>query len=111
MILRTHGDLRSGSGLRHRRFRLPALLVGAVLVLTMLVGSSGAGISAYQGTLYFSGPSSAISGNWQLTTAAPAGQGATPVAAMGVVGSGGLAAGSYRWIYVTSTGGGASTAS
>jgi hypothetical protein len=105
MTLRTFGDLRSASGLRHRLFRLPAFLAGVTVVLTMLAGSSGAGISAYQGTLYFAGPGSSVSGNWQLTTAAPAAQGATPAALAGVLGSGGLAVGSYRWIYVTSSGG------
>ena len=105
MTLRTPGDLRRHSGLRHRRFRLPVVLAGTALLLTMLVGASGAGISAYQGTLYFAGPASAISGSYQLTTAAPAAQGVTPVAAQGVVGSGGLATGPYRWIYVTSSGG------
>jgi large repetitive protein len=106
MILRTPGDPRRHSGLRHRRFRLPAALAGAAaLLLTMLAGGSGAGISAYQGTLYFAGPASAISGSYQLTTATPAAQGTTPVAAQGVAGSGGLATGPYRWIYVTSSGG------
>jgi hypothetical protein len=81
-------------------------LVGAALVLlTTFAGGSGAGISSYQGTLYFAGPASALPSSYQLTTAAPAAQGTTPSAANGVAGSGGLASGSYRWIYVTSSGG------
>src|SRR3954451_13000308 len=105
MTLRTSGDRRGSSGLRHRRFSLPAVLAGAVALLTMLAGASGAGISSYQGTLYFDGPGSAITGSYQLTNSAPAAVGATPVAGQGVVGSGGLNAGNYRWIYVTSSGG------
>src|SRR5438477_6404684 len=106
MTLRTSGDPLSASGLRHRRLRLPAVLAAAVaVVLTLLVGGSGAGISAYQGTLYFAGPLSSLPGTYRLTTAAPAMQGTTPAAVAGSAGSGGLAAASYRWIYVTSSGG------
>ena len=105
MTLRTIDDLCSGPGLRHRRFSLPAVLAGALVLLTLLAGASGAGISAYQGTLYFAGPASSVPASYQLTTAAPAAQGATPSAAQGVVGSGGLATGAYKWIYVTSSGG------
>lgn len=104
MTLRTIGDFWNGPGLRHRRFSLPAVLAGTLMLLT-LAGASGAGISAYQGTLYFDGPASSISGSYQLSTAVPAAAGVTPAAAQGVVGSGGLNAGSYRWIYVTSSGG------
>ncbi|MFL6039566.1 MAG: Ig-like domain-containing protein [Gaiellaceae bacterium] len=110
MNLRTFGDLDSTPRLRHGRLRLLAVLAGAVVLLTLLAGGSGAGIAAYQGTLYFAGPASSISGSFQLTAAAPGAQGTTPVASQGAIGSGGLAAGSYRWIYVTSSGG-AQTAS
>src|SRR3954451_14332286 len=96
MTLRTSGDRRGSSGLRHRRFSLPAVLAGAVALLTMLAGASGAGISSYQGTLYFDGPASAITGSYQLTNSAPAAVGVTPVAAQGAVGSGGLNAGNCR---------------
>ena len=109
MTLRT-SERRRTPGLRHPRFSLPAALAVAALLLTLLAGASGAGISAYQGTLYLDGPASSISGNYQLLTAAPAAQGVAPVAAQGVVGSGGLVAGAYRWVYVT-TSGGALTAS
>lgn len=106
MSLRKSSDLPSPASLRLRRLRLPVALAGAaVLLLTMLAGGSGAGISAYQGTLYFAGPVSSIAGSYQLTTTVPAAQGTTPVAVAGVAGSGGLATGSYRWIYVTSSGG------
>jgi Big-like domain-containing protein len=107
MILRNSGDLRSLSGLRLGRPKLAAVLAGAAAVLlTMLAGGSGAGIAQYQGTLYFAGPASAISGSYQLTTTAPGAQGLAPVAVAGVpAGSGGLATGAYRWIYVTSSGG------
>jgi large repetitive protein len=105
MTLRTSGDLRNTTGLRHRRFSLVAVLAGTALLLTTFAGASGAGISAYQGTLYLAGPASTISGSYQLTTAAPGGQGTTPAAVQGVVGSGGLATGAYRWIYVTSSSG------
>src|SRR5439155_15684346 len=64
MRLRTSGELPSPSCLRHRGLRLPALLAGAVAVLlTLFAAGSGAGISAYQGTLYFAGPASSISGS------------------------------------------------
>src|SRR6266511_2255468 len=106
MSLRKSSALPSPASLRLRRLRLPVALAGAaVLLLTMLAGGSGAGISAYQGTLYFAGPVSSIAGSYQLTTTVPAAQGTTPVAVAGVAGSGGLATGSYRWIYVTSSGG------
>src|SRR4051812_16330005 len=105
MTLRTPGDRRGTSGLRPRRFSLPAVLAGAVALLTMLAGASGAGISSYQGTLYFDGATSSIPGAYQLTNSAPAAVGATPAALQGAVGSGGLNAGNYRWIYVTSSGG------
>src|SRR5438552_639040 len=106
MTLRTSGDLGSLSGLRHGGLRL-SVLVACVLVLlvTMLAGASGAGVSAYQGTLYFAGPASSLPNSFQMTTAVPAAQGAAPVAAAGVAGSGGLATAAYRYIYVTSSGG------
>ena len=37
MTLRTTGDQRGTSGLRHRRFSLPAVLAGAVLLLSSTV--------------------------------------------------------------------------
>src|SRR3954453_23796402 len=107
MTLRTSGDRRGTSGLRHRRFRLPAVLAGAVALLTMLAGASGAGISSYQGTLYFDGPASAITGSYQLTNSAPAAVGVTPVAAQGAVGTGGLNPGNYPWIFSPPSGGAA----
>src|SRR6059058_5851979 len=76
MTLRTSGELQGTSGPRHRRLRLLALVAAAtVVLLTLLAGGSGAGISAYQGTLYFAGPASSISGSFQMTTAAPAARG------------------------------------
>src|SRR3954451_23129088 len=105
MTLRTSGERSGTSGLRHRRFSLPAALVVALALLTMLAGASGAGITSYQGTLYFDGPVSSIGGTYQLTTIAPGAQGAVPAAAQGVAASGGLNTGQYRWIYVTSSGG------
>jgi large repetitive protein len=106
MTLRTPGDRLGTSGLRPRRFSLPAVLGGVVLLLTLLAGASGAGISAYQGTLYFDGPASAIGGNnYQLSNTAPPAQGSAPTAAQGAAGSGGLATGSYRYVYVVSSGG------
>jgi Bacterial Ig-like domain len=111
MTLRTSGDRCGTSGLRHRRFSLPAVLAGAVLLLTMLAGASGAGISAYQGTLYFDGAGSSLGGNnYQLTNTAPPAQGAAPAAIQGVTGTGGLATGTYKYVYVVSSGG-VSTAS
>jgi len=106
MTLRRSGDRRPTWGLRPRRFSLPAVLAGVVLLLTMLAGASGAGISAYQGTLYFDGPASALGGNnYQLTNTSPPAQGAAPTAAAGVAGSGGLATGTYKYIYVVASGG------
>src|SRR5436190_6597369 len=105
MTLRTSGYRRGISGLRHRWLSLPALLAAAALMLMLLAGASPAGISAYQGTLYFDGAPSSISGSFQLSTTAPAAQGATPTAAAGVAGSGGLPVASYKYVYVTSSGG------
>jgi hypothetical protein len=105
MILRTTGDLPNTSGLRHRRFTLPAALAGAVaLLLTIFAAGSGAGVSDYQGTLYFAGPASSVSGSWQITTAAPAGQGPAPVASAGAPNSGGVPTGAYKYVYVTTSG-------
>src|ERR1700730_7128098 len=104
MILRTPGEPCGGAERPLRRFRLAAVIGGTlVLLLTALVGGSGAGISNYQGTLYFAGP--AVGSSYQLTTTVPAAQGATPVAAAGVLNSGGVPTGTYRYIYVTSSGG------
>jgi len=106
MILRTSGDIPSATGQRHRRLRLPAALAGMVLVLlTLLAGGSGAGVSNYQGTIYFSGPASLVSGSYLLTTATPGAQGAAPVAAAGVPNSGGVPTGAYKYVYATSSGG------
>src|SRR4051794_21502672 len=105
MTLRTSGERSAISGLRHRRFSLPAVLAGAVALLTMLAGASGASISSYQGTLYFDGPASTVLGSYQLSTTAPPAQGVTPSAAQGAAGSGGLVTGAYRWVYVTRSGG------
>src|SRR5438309_2775160 len=82
MTLRTSGELRSPSGLRHRRLRLPAVVACAVvLLLTLLAGASDAGGSAYPGTLYFAGPASSLPNSFQMTTALPAAPGAAPGAA------------------------------
>src|SRR3954452_1156538 len=105
MTLRTSGERSGTSGLRHRRFSLPAALVVILALLTMLAGASGASISSYQGTLYFDGPASTVLGSYQLSTTAPPAQGVTPSAAQGAAGSGGLVAGAYRWVYVTGSGG------
>jgi len=107
MNLRTSGDLPNSPGRRHRRFRLPIALGAAVVVLlTLFAAGSGAGVSAYQGTLYFTGPASTVSGgSWQLLTSAPGAQGAAPTASAGVANTGGVPTGSYRYIYVTNSGG------
>src|SRR4051794_17717253 len=111
MILRKSGDLRNAPGLRHPHLRLPLALAGALVVLTLLAGSSGAGISAYQGTLYLAGPASSVPGtSWQLTTAAGPAVPAAPTIVAGAAGSGTLTAATYQYIYVRSSGG-ASTAS
>jgi hypothetical protein len=103
MILRTNGDFPKSSGRRLRRFKLPTSLCAAAMALTLFAGGSGAGVSAYQGTLYFAGPASSIAG-WQLTTASPGAQGSAPTATAGVANSGGVPTGSYRYIYVTTSG-------
>jgi hypothetical protein len=112
MNLRTPGDHRVG---RHPRLRGLRLLgpcaVLAVLLLALFAGSSGAGVSQYSGTLYLAGPGSSIgSGNYQITTAVPAAQGVAPTTVAGAANSGGVPTGSYKYVYVT-TSGGASTAS
>lgn len=106
MTLRNSGDFSSPSGLRHRLFRLPAVLAGtAVLLLALFAGGSGAGVASYQGTLYFAGPaSSVVSGSYQLTTTVPAAQGLAPVATAGVANSGGVPTGAYKYVYVTTSG-------
>ncbi len=105
MVLRTSGDIPSATERPLRRFRLVAVLAGAVVVLlTTLASGSGAGISSYQGTLYFAGPASSVSGSYLLTTAAPAAQGLVPVAAAGVPNSGGVSTGAYKYVYVTTSG-------
>ncbi|HEY8630022.1 MAG TPA: Ig-like domain-containing protein, partial [Gaiellaceae bacterium] len=113
MVLRTSGDIPSASTERPlRRFRLLAVLAGAVVVLlTAFAGGSGAGISNYQGTLYLSGAPSAIGGSFQLlTTAGPGGAGVAPVAIAGPLGSGGIT-GTYSYVYVRTGGSGARSAS
>ena len=103
MTLRTSGDPLSASGLRHRRLRLPAVLAAAVaVVLTLLVGGSGAGVASYQGTLYLDGPASGIAtpNSFQLLTSSGPGAPANPTLAAGVAGSGTLAAGNYLYIAV-----------
>src|SRR2546421_13116155 len=101
MTLRTSGDPGSPSGLRHRRFRLAAVLIGAALLLTVLAGGSGAGISAYQGTMYLDGAAGSVSGNFVFTTSAGPAQGTAPAAMAGAAGSGGIT-GTYTYVYVTS---------
>jgi hypothetical protein len=112
MILRTSGEPCGGAERPLRRFRLAAVLGAAVvLLLTALAGGSGAGISNYQGTLYLSGSTSAITGSFQLlTTAGPGGAGTAPTATAGLAGSGGIT-GTYSYIYVRTGGSGARSAS
>src|SRR5918992_2757521 len=91
------------SGPRQRRLRLPAVLGAAVAVLLALAGGSGAGVSDYQGTLYFAGPASSL-GGYGIVTSAPGAQGAAPVAVAGVANSGGVPTGAYKYVYVTTSG-------
>ena len=59
MTLRTFGDIPGATERPLRRFRLLAVLAGTVVVmLTALVGGTGAGIANYQGTLYLDGAAS-----------------------------------------------------
>jgi PASTA domain/Bacterial Ig-like domain len=105
MILRTPGDHSVGRLPRPSGLRLLApCIVLVVALLAFFAGSSGAGVANYQGTLYFAGPASSVGGSFQLTTAVPAAQGATPVAAAGVPNSGGVPSGSYKYTYVTTSG-------
>ncbi len=110
MTLRKSGDFSSPSGLRHRLFRLPAVLAGALtILLSTFAGGSGAGVSEYQGTLYFGGPASSVSGSsWQITTTAGPGAPTTPTAVAGAGGTGSLAAASYQYVYVRASGTGRS---
>jgi hypothetical protein len=107
MILRTSGDLPKSSGRRLRRFKLPVVLgAAAVTLLTLFAGGSGAGVSAYQGTLYFAGaPSSLSASTWQITTAAGPAAPTAPTIVAGAGGSGSLAMATYQYIYVRSSGG------
>jgi hypothetical protein len=107
MILRTSGDPSSAAGRPLRRFRLPAVLAGAIVfLLSVLAGGSGAGVSSYQGTLYFDGPPASVGGgnSFQILTAAGPAVPGTPTAAAGIAGSGSLAMASYQYIQVTSSG-------
>jgi hypothetical protein len=108
MTLRTSGDLSNPSGPRPRRFRLPAVLAGAaVLLLTTFAGGSGAGITDYQGTLYLDGSASSVSGSsFKITTTAGPGAPATPTTVAGASGSGSLIAASYQYVYVRASGSG-----
>jgi large repetitive protein len=105
MTLRTSGQPSASAGLRRRPLRLAAALVGAAaLLLTSFAGSTGAGVSSYTGTVYLDGPGSSVSSNsFRLTTyAGPA----APAAPTTVAGTGGsLAAASYQYIYIASSGG------
>jgi hypothetical protein len=84
------------------RLLLAGLVVGAALL--GFAGSSRAGVSDYTGPLYLSGPASSFSGSFRiLGTSSQLGL-TTPVATNTGTGSGGPA-GSYTWIYVTSSGG------
>src|SRR3954447_12229817 len=89
MTLRKSGQRRGTSGLRHRRFSLPALLLAASVLVTFVAGASSAGVASYQGTLYLDGAPGAVGGNWLLTTSAGAAQGAAPVATAGAPRGGG----------------------
>src|SRR4051794_9822111 len=103
MNLRTPGDHPAGRHPRPSGLRLlgPCLLL-AVLLLALFAGSSGAGVAQYTGTLYLDGGTSTVgSGNFQISTAAPGAQGATPVATAGPANSGGVPTGSYKYAYVT----------
>jgi hypothetical protein len=108
MTLRKFGVLGNSPGQRLPRLRLPAAVAGAtVVLLTLLAGGSGAGISEYQGTLYFKGPASSIgSGNYQITVNAGPGQGVAPTAVAGVPGTGGPT-GSFTYVYVETSSGSA----
>jgi hypothetical protein len=78
-----------------------------VLLLTTFAGGSGAGLSDYQNTLYFDGPTSGVSGSsWQITTTGGPGVPTTPTTAAGLAGSGTLAAASYQYVYVRASGNG-----
>jgi hypothetical protein len=112
MTLRKSGDLPSATGQGLRRVRLPAVLAGAaVLLLMTFAGGSRAGVSDYQGTLYLSGPPSAVSGSFRLLTVqGPGGAAVAPTALAGVANSGGIT-GSYSYIYVLTSGSGARSAS
>lgn len=112
MTLRISGDIPGATERPLRRFRLLAVLAGAVVfLLTALAGGSGAGIANYQGTLYLDGAVSGVSGSsWQITTSAGPGTPTTPTTAA-VPGGGTLAAASYQYIYVRSSGNGRTASS
>src|SRR5919198_1492597 len=105
MILRTPGDHPAARPPRPSSLRLLGSCLGlAALILALFAGGSGAGVTNYQGTLYFAGPASSVSGSFQLTTAVPAAQGAAPVATAGVANSGGVPTGAYKYVIVTTSG-------
>ncbi len=106
MTLRTFGDIPGATERPLRRFRLLAVLAGGVvLLLSALVGGSGAGVSAYQGTLYLNGSASTVSGtSFQILAAAGPAVPGTPNAVAGLAGSGSLAMASYQYIQVAASG-------
>jgi len=112
MTLRTFGDIPGATERPLRLFRLLAVLPGAVvLLLTALAGSTGAGVANYQSTLYLDGAASSISGSsWQITSSAGPGTPTTPIT-VAVPGGGTLAAASYQYIYVRSSGNGRTASS
>src|SRR5205823_6790831 len=88
MTLRTFGDSPGATERPLRRFRLLAVLAGGVVfLLSTLDGGSGAGVSAYQGTLYLNGSTSTVSGtSFQILAAAGPAVPGTPNAVAGIAG-------------------------
>jgi PASTA domain len=105
MTLRTPDD-HPAQAVRPSGLRLlPPCVVLVALLLGLFAGSSGAGVAQYSGTLYFSGPASSVSGSYQLLTASGTGFMTASAVAAGPANSGGVPSGSYRYVYVSGSGG------
>src|SRR5919199_6746210 len=100
-------QLRSpNSGSKGATRRLRAALVAAALVGAFVAaGASSAGVSDYPSPLYLSGgPSSVVTGSFQLLGSIGPSVTTTPTVTAGGAGSGVLS-GQYSYIYVAGSGG------
>src|ERR671933_1897564 len=98
MRLRSRNSSSRGAGPRLR-----AALLAGVLAALVTVGASSAGVGNYSSPLYLSGgPSSVVTGSYQLLTSAGPSVSTTPTATLN---GAGVVTGTYSYIYTASSGG------